>query len=152
MWVLVFDGGQETRFELPKTMDVLIHLPESPVLRDEGLCVAHAIQYNISAKGPTPEIALSRLIDLVVVHCRLALEERIDPVNIAASSYMTAFFLGTPWRVDAEPLDINARLSQELVCALHAQVGGEMAMDVRDICEPQRPYPTVAKFVESAAA
>ncbi len=122
------------------------------MLCEEGLCIAHAIQYNISAKGSSPEVALSRLVDLMVVHCRTALEERIDPVNVASATYMTAFFLGTPYPADAEPLNINARLSQELANELNAQVGGEMAMNVRDICTRQKPYATVDEFVESAAA
>ncbi len=142
---------KEKEVELPGTMDVLIHLPESDALRDEGLCVAHAIQYNISAKGPTPEQALSRLVDLVAV------ENGIDPINMTSGSYMKAFFLGKPISADladAVGQNVNARLSQELAEALDAEVQGVITVDVRSICEMQerRHVINIEDFVKMAAA
>jgi hypothetical protein len=148
---------KEKEVELPGTMDVLIHLPESDALRDEGLCVAHAIQYNISAKGPTPEQALSRLVDLVAVHCKVAVENGIDPINMTSGSYMKAFFLGKPIAADladAVGQNVNARLSQELAEALDAEVQGVITVDVRSICEMQerRHVISIEDFVKMAAA
>ena len=138
----LMEGG----VELPDIIDVLVHLPNSRELRREGVVVAHAIQYNVSATATAIEEALSKLAGLIAQHCQVALSLQIHPINMAQEHYMKAFFLGVPVPTSSLGENINARLSAELASRLRICGGAEAAVDVRDLRGLQQKFESAHKL------
>jgi hypothetical protein len=135
------------QIQLSKNLDVLVHLPRSHQLQEERFCVAHALQYNVSATGRSPEEALEKLVNLVSEHCIEAISLGINPISIAAQYYWAAFAMGT--RMNDAFADVHARVSMELTRCLDRP-----NVDVRSISAEQekRGIFDIEEFVRAAAA
>ena len=98
---------------IPKSLDVLLHLPASEEERAKGVCTAIALQYNVSVDGLSPEEAITDLVDLVIHHCSEAREMGIVPIRIADIHYLAAFMMGDP--VPELFVKVHARNRTDLV-------------------------------------
>ena len=119
---------------IPKTLEILVHFPSSPELRQKGLYIALALQYNISAYGTSTMNAVEELVPLVAYHCAEALKERIDPVNMASKWNMDAYMLGDPVP-DILFADVNVKVTKEV-----AQRIAPLGLFVHSVCERQQIF------------
>ena len=104
------------QIELPHQLDVLVHLPSVGVQGDNVVCMAKALQYNLSAIGESPDEALEKITHLVIETCKDAAQMGINPRCLADPSYLAAFALATPMPDMFAHFD--ARLTAELMMYL----------------------------------
>ncbi|MGD0077324.1 MAG: hypothetical protein ABSB91_01715 [Sedimentisphaerales bacterium] len=137
------DRLRREEIELPKNLDVLVHLPMSRVPSEENVCVAHALQYSISAVGSNPEESLEKLVNLVTRHCIEAQSMGINPLNVADYYYWEAFAVGSSMTEAFS--NVHARVSMQLarclgypdvrvrsICALQEKMG---KLDIKELVE-----------------
>jgi len=117
---------------LPKCLDVLIHLPTSKELKNSGVCLAHALEYNISTMGFSPAEALEKLVNLVIDHCERAIDKGINPIRIADQFYWAAFALGEP--MADTYAQVRTRVSKALIKTFGSP---EREVEVRDVSNKQ---------------
>ncbi|MBN1341345.1 MAG: hypothetical protein JXQ73_01620 [Phycisphaerae bacterium] len=91
-------------------LDILVGLADvDPIDYGPDARVAHSLQFGLIALGRDEIEAIRKLISLIIVHCKLCLKDKRNPINFAPDIVLYAFLLGTPIEIGEDYIDARMR-------------------------------------------